>query len=39
VLGVFGGGCVGCVWFGLVKIGGGVFVEFLGTEYNLPIIN
>ena len=23
----------------LVKIGGGVFVEFLGTEYNLPIIN
>jgi len=23
----------------LVKIGGGVFVEFLETEYNLPIIN
>ena len=23
----------------LVKIGGGVFVEFLGTEYNLPIID
>lgn len=23
----------------LVKIGGGVFVEFLGTEYNFPIIN